>query len=182
MDNKSPTRFLVTGACRSGKSRYALDRFAQTGGQKYYLATAEAGDQEMSARILQHQKERGASWTTLEEPVDLLPLVESRISEASVLLLDCLTLWISNLMHRRLKEEDIYQRAGDLAGLLASAPCSVAVVTNEVGWGVVPDNPLGRAFRDLAGRINQQFANCFDEVILMVSGLPVHVKRPANPE
>jgi adenosylcobinamide kinase / adenosylcobinamide-phosphate guanylyltransferase len=174
--NKMSSRLiLVTGGARSGKSRYAEERAREIGARHLYIATAEAGDEEMARRIAAHRARRGTEWTTIEAPVEIAhALAGNHGFDAAVI--DCITLWLSNLMARG---DDIYaDRAVD--GLIASARAFDAplfIVTNEVGYGIVPDNVLARRFRDLAGRTNQKLAAAADEVVLMVAGLPLFVKK-----
>ncbi len=173
-------KLLITGGCRSGKSQYVLSRFQNFRGKKFLLATAEALDEEMNERITRHQEERGEDWTTFEEPLELPPIFEKEASPESLIVLDCLTLWVSNMMMKEFSEEIIFKKADQLISAIAHSPGTVAVVTNEVGSGIVPDNAMSRQFRDLAGHINQRFASAFDEVVMLVSGLPLTVKQPAS--
>ena len=174
-------KILITGGCRSGKSRHALTLAQNISGEKLYLATAEALDSEMKERIGKHQRERGAEWETHETLRDLLAVFKQLENRSGVLILDCLTLWISNLMVKRQEHNFILKEADRLIGQSEKMQCQVIVVTNEVGAGIVPDNKLARDYRDLVGEINQRFAQRFDEVIHMVSGIPVTIKtRSAN--
>ncbi|MAF65982.1 MAG: bifunctional adenosylcobinamide kinase/adenosylcobinamide-phosphate guanylyltransferase [Planctomycetes bacterium] len=172
---------LITGGCRSGKSRYALLRAEQSHENRVYVATCPALDDEMEKRIARHQSERsGRGWTTLESPLSPASVL-AKTGAASVIV-DCLTLWVSNLLFdaeqhdRSLDESQITEHARQL--VLAARRCKndVFLVTNEVGWGIVPENQLARRFRDLAGRCNQQVAGDADDVILMVSGIAVPIK------
>ena len=157
---------LVTGGARSGKSSYALAR--ARGG--LYIATAEAGDDEMRERIARHREERGPAWKTIEAPMD----PAAALPASGVVVLDCLTLWISNLMLAGRDDAAIYAAAADLAE--KSTRCTTYAVTNEVGLGIVPEHPLARRFRDLAGRVNQTFAAAATEVWLLVCGQPLRIK------
>jgi adenosylcobinamide kinase/adenosylcobinamide-phosphate guanylyltransferase len=162
---------LVTGGARSGKSALAERLTLERGRPAVYIATAEAGDAEMADRIAAHRARRGADWTSLEAPRDLpRALVES---DGAPRLVDCLTLWLSNLI---LAGEDREAAATALTGALAAQAAPVVLVTNEVGSGIVPDNALARDFRDSAGRLNQRVAAAADEVWLAVSGLPLRLK------
>ncbi len=172
---------LITGGCRSGKSQYALTRFQNFSGKKFLLATAEALDEEMTGRIKRHRQERGDDWTTLEEPLKLDSIFQKEPSPGSLIVLDCLTLWVSNMMIGKYSDEEIFSRTDQLIRSIKQYPGTVAVVTNEVGSGIVPDNAMSRQFRDLAGHINQRFAEAFDEVVLLVSGLPLTVKQGMPP-
>jgi len=162
---------LVLGGARSGKSRYAEHLIAALPPPWTYVATAEAGDEEMAARIKAHRERRGASWRTVEAPHGL-GAVLSECADTPVLV-DCLTLWLSNLM---LAKTDIEEEIQSLEKALAAAASPVVLVANEVGLGIVPDQPLGRWFRDLQGALNQRMAARADRVVLMVAGLPLVVK------
>lgn len=163
---------LITGGARSGKSRIAEHRVLQMGQPAHYIATAQAWDDEMRARIAEHQARRGAEWITHAEPLDLVGTLTATDGKGPRLV-DCLTLWLTNLM---LGNHD-WRAAGQ--ALLAALPqqsSPVVFVTNEVGMGIVPENALARAFRDAAGTLNQWIAAEADEVIFAVSGLPMKVK------
>jgi adenosylcobinamide kinase/adenosylcobinamide-phosphate guanylyltransferase len=170
---------LVLGGVRAGKSRYAQE-LAQRGGRVLYVATAEAGDEEMAARIRAHQEERPSDWATLEEPTDVAGALESRLSDVDTVLLDCLTLWVSNLLlqdpnHQGIRA-DIQTEARRLIALYEQHNADWIVVSNEVGLGVVPATKLGRIYADELGRVNQLFAAAADEVMVMFAGLPVNVR------
>lgn len=167
---------LVTGGCRSGKSRFALDIANRLGGRRLFLATCKALDNEMAERIQRHKLDRGPEWRTLEEPL-LLP--ESVIREAEshdLILIDCITLWISNLLFEEMTQEEVIHAAGRLAAAMPTASCSLILVTNEVGAGIVPENRLARIFRDTAGYVNQKLAQSADAVYWTVAGIPVRIK------
>jgi adenosylcobinamide kinase / adenosylcobinamide-phosphate guanylyltransferase len=138
------------------------------------LATAAASDREMSERIEIHRQERGSSWITIEEPLELASVLES-VSNGAVVV-DCLTLWLSNLMLAQLSDQDILIRISHAVEITRSRQHLTVLVTNEVGLGIVPDNELARRFRDLSGQMNQKFAASADAVIFMVSGLPFYLK------
>ena len=167
-------KVLVLGGARSGKSAFALSlagKLAPRGG-RLFLATAEAGDEEMAARIAAHRAGRGPDWQTLEEPLDLAgALAEAR--EGRVILIDCLTLWLSNLLAAG---RDFEAESARLIAALEGAPGHVVLVANEVGLGIVPENPLARRFRDLAGSLNQGLAGLADEVYFLAAGLPIKLK------
>ena len=173
---------LITGGSRSGKSTYAQTLAESIPGSRTYIATCPPLDEEMAARIKKHRAQRQASlWQTLEETIDLAgALLKTRKSQ--VRLLDCLTLWINNLLYeaekqgQEITEEDMLERCTQLLTACKELPGTVIFVTNEVGMGIVPDNPLARHYRDLAGRCNQIMAAGADRVILMVSGLPLNMK------
>jgi adenosylcobinamide kinase / adenosylcobinamide-phosphate guanylyltransferase len=161
---------LIGGGARSGKSRYALEKARALPGTRAFLATAQPFDAEMSARIHLHQSERGLEFVTIEEPLNLAAAIARPYD---VILVDCLTLWLSNLMFAN-KNID-----AETAALLSAAQASrstLIFVTNEVGAGIVPDNPLAREFRDRAGTINQRLASLAHEVYYMVFGQPLRVK------
>jgi adenosylcobinamide kinase/adenosylcobinamide-phosphate guanylyltransferase len=167
---------FVSGGARSGKTRYALARAESWPGSLLYIATAEIRDEEMRRRIERHRAERGARWETAETPLDPAGAVDGAAGRGAVLL-DCLTLWTSNLLERHGEDDGAILAAADhLAAALRHAPAPVVVVTNEVGWGIVPENALARRFRDLAGSVNQRVAAAADEAVLVVSGLPLRVR------
>jgi len=163
---------LVTGGARSGKSAIAERLITQLGPDPVYIATAEAHDEEMVARIAGHRARRGADWITHDAPIDLVGALAST-DGAGPRLVDCLTLWLSNLM---LSGADWEDAAGDLVSALGRQLSPVVLVTNEVGAGIVPENKLARAFRDAAGLLNQRVAASSDEVYFAVSGLPLQLK------
>ena len=167
---------LITGGARSGKSAYAEARAAVFGSRCLYIATAEAGDDEMAERIAAHRKRRGDVWTTVEEPVRLAGTLLEWRGRADCALVDCLTLWISNLLVGG-GPSRVEENVEALAQMLVQLDFSIVLVTNEVGAGIVPDNPLARQFRDLAGWANQRIAALATEVVLMVAGLPMIVKK-----
>jgi adenosyl cobinamide kinase/adenosyl cobinamide phosphate guanylyltransferase len=165
-----PITFVIGGA-RSGKSRYAESLLAASSPPWAYVATAEAGDEEMAARIEEHRTRRGGNWRTVEAPHDLAAALEA--CPGIPALVDCLTLWLSNLM---LAEADIEAATARLEAALTAATAPVVLVANEVGLGIVPATPLGRRFRDAQGVLNQRIAAGADKVVLMVAGLPLAIK------
>jgi adenosylcobinamide kinase/adenosylcobinamide-phosphate guanylyltransferase len=170
---------FITGGARSGKSSFALKETERTEGHKVYIATAEALDDEMSARIEKHKRERSEEWQTIEEPYDLGKALGSIEDHVAVVLIDCLTLWTSNILIKYEHDPPVIEELID--GLIDSIMTlkdriAVYIVSNEVGMGIVPDNPLSRTFRDLAGRLNQKVATFSDEVYLVMSGLPLKIK------
>lgn len=167
---------LITGGCRSGKSRFALNYANRLFTNRLYLATSQALDDEMAERITRHKMERSPDWRTIEEPIEIEKSIYKGCTDADVILLDCLTLWISNLLGRNLGEGMILESANRCLKAMQSVSCSFIVVTNEVGAGIVPDNRLSRQFRDAAGAVNQIFASCANEVYLLVSGIPLKIK------
>lgn len=168
---------FVLGGARSGKSSFALKLASSCGceGTRAYIATAEALDSEMVERIEEHRKTRGKEWITIEEPLQ----VEKRITGGrgfSVILIDCLTLWLTNLVGGGRSDGEILKETEELASACKDCGAFVIAVSNEVGLGLVPENPMGRRFRDLAGRANQLFADKADEVYLVTSGIPLKIK------
>lgn len=164
---------LILGGARSGKSRFA-ERLAQSRGQRLvYMATAEAHDDEMTERIARHRADRGPDWQTIEVPIDLPATIARASGLGTVILVDCLTLWLSNMM---LADRQIAAATDDLLTALAEAPGPVLMVANEVGLGIVPENALARRFRDEAGRMNQRVAAHVPHVAFISAGLPMWLK------
>ena len=168
---------LVLGGARSGKSRYALALAEAAAPQRVMIATAQAFDDEMAERIARHKAERGAGWTTREAPLALVETLAEAAGPGRVAVVDCLTLWLSNLL---LAERDLEAATRALAALALTGP--VIFVSNEVGQGIVPETPLGRAFRDAQGRANQALAAACDAVVLVTAGLPRLIKPAAAPD
>lgn len=168
---------LLVGGAGAGKSRLAASLAAGRGGPVVVIATAEARDQEMAERIRRHRAARPAGWTTVEEPVDLEGALASAPEDA-VALVDCLTLWVSNLLERGLADEDVLDRAARAAALAASRSAGTIAVTNEVGSGVVPTNALARRYRDVLGRVNVLWAEAADRAALVVAGRIVPLSPP----
>ena len=166
---------FVLGGARSGKSRFAVASH-RADARVSFLATAQAHDPDMAARIARHRAERPAHWRTVEEPYDLVPRLRACSSDADVVIVDCLTLWVSNLMLRGDADEWIVKQSDDLAAVMSLRAAHVTLVSNEVGEGVVPPTAEGRRFRELLGRVNQRVAAAADRVVLMVAGLPLSVK------
>jgi adenosylcobinamide kinase/adenosylcobinamide-phosphate guanylyltransferase len=166
---------LVTGGARSGKSRYAQVRAEAWPGRLLYIATAEVRDEEMRERVAKHRQDRGPRWDALEEPLDLSPAL-ARAAGYGGALLDCLTLWTSNLLEAAPSQTALDEAVGRLLEALGAFPGRLCVVTNEVGSGIVPANALARRFRDAAGTLNQGVAALATEAFLVVSGLPVRLK------
>jgi len=165
---------LILGGARSGKSRYA-EQLVEARGAGLYLATAErlGDDAEMAARIAKHQHRRGDTWKTIEEPLDIANIITSQSTADRLILVDCLTLWLSNLMFAK---RDIDAVTAELVAALEKSKGPVVLVSNEVGLGIVPENALARAFRDDAGRMNQVVAAACDRVVFMAAGLPLIMK------
>jgi len=170
---------LVIGAARSGKSRYALGLAEAAARERLYLATAEAGDAEMEERIARHRRERGEGWRTREEPLELAAALRAEARPGRVVLVDCLTLWLNNLM---LAGRDIEAQISELTDVLSELGGPAALIANEVGAGVVPATPLGRAFRDWQGRLNLQAAAACGAVVAVAAGLPIQLKPAPRPD
>lgn len=167
------TSLFVIGGARSGKSRYAQQRMESLPGSLVYIATAQPLDTEMAERIARHRSDRGERWRTIEAPVDLPGAIADAALQGDAILIDCLTLWLSNLMGAG---SALDRTSGDLALAISSCSRPLALIANEVGLGIVPDNPLARRFRDEAGRLNQLIAKLADEVVFVAAGLPLRLK------
>ena len=169
---------LITGGARSGKSRYAMELAGGHEGGRVYIATAEPVDADMRGRIEKHKEERGEMFTTIEEPLDLAGALGSVPEGAGVAVVDCLTVWLGNLMHHHCEGEGEGELPGvaEFLEILGAPPCDLILVTNEVGMGIIPENRLARSYRDTLGRLNQEVARRAGQVVLMVSGLPVAIK------
>ena len=167
-----PALTLVIGGARSGKSGLAERLITGSRRPRRYIATAEAWDDEMRDRIARHRSDRGADWTTVEAPLDL-PAALAAAQPNEAILIDCATLWLTNHL---LADHDLAAESATLLAALATCPAPVVIVSNEVGWGIVPDNALARAFRDAQGRLNQQIAAQADLVLGVMAGLPMVLK------
>ena len=174
---------LILGGARSGKSRYALARAQLVARPTVFVATARPLDDDMRARIARHRAERPPSWTTVEEPWEVAQTCRGLIDRSELCIVDCLTVWVSNLVLRGDRDEAILSAADGLARLLAERALSLILVSNEVGAGVHPPTEVGLRFRDLLGSVNQRVAAAADRVTMMVAGIPVEIKDvPARPE
>lgn len=174
---------LVTGGSRSGKSRYAAKTGEALDGPRAFVATCPLIDEEMNERIRKHREERKRfDWQTIEEPVELAAALRKTLG-FNVRIVDCLTLWVNNLMYRaeqsltRIDEDEISRKCEELLTISADLNGTIIFVTNEVGMGVIPDNPASRLFRDLVGRCNQTMAHGADEVTLLACGQPIDLKK-----
>ena len=168
---------LILGGAKSGKSSYAQALAESWSGRLVYVATAQAHDQEMTQRIARHQADRGEAWSTLEEPLALEEALRQADAPGTVFLVDCLTLWLSNLvLAAELDDAQVVERGEALARLLPSLEARIILVANEVGLGIVPENALARRWRDLAGSLNQRLARACDAVLLITAGLPLALK------
>ncbi len=167
---------LVLGGARSGKSAFAERLLLESPCERTYLATATAGDEEMKARIKHHRQMRGETWQTVEEPIAIVEALKRETDQGRAVLLDCLTLWLSNLfMHA----PNIDQETEHLAAFLSAAHRPIILVSNEIGLGLVPETKLGRDFRDAQGRLNQKIAAVVPTVIFVAAGLPLYLKGQA---
>ena len=166
---------FIMGGARSGKSTYALKDASTVSGNKAYIATAEALDEEMRERIEKHKKQRGTDWDTYEEPLRIAEVIQETEGKYTAIVIDCLTLWLSNIMHSGF---NITQEITNLIEILRVShhTSRIYIVSNEVGMGIVPENDMARGFRDIAGILNQKVAEVSDEVYLLVAGIPIHIK------
>lgn len=176
-----PEITLITGGARSGKSAFALELARKRYSQRAFIATAVPLDQEMKERILRHQKERGDAFHTMEEPLRLAEAISSCAGQSEVALVDCLTVWLGNLHHHSLENGlSIENHVEPFLALLENPPCDLILVTNEVGWGIVPENRHGRVFRDRAGLLNRQVAQKARRVYLLCCGIPLMLKGESS--
>jgi adenosylcobinamide kinase / adenosylcobinamide-phosphate guanylyltransferase len=166
---------LILGGARSGKSRYGESLSVEP---KFYFATAQAFDDEMRSRIALHQKRRGGGWVTVDTPIELAATLQNYDAPKSFILVDCLTLWLTNVM---LAELDWEHELEQLLTVLGTIKGQVVLVSNEVGQGIVPENAMARKFRDIQGLTNQSVAEIADTVVMMVAGLPMTIKSPSRP-
>jgi adenosylcobinamide kinase/adenosylcobinamide-phosphate guanylyltransferase len=166
---------LVLGGAASGKSRFAQELAERAPGRLLYVATAHAGDDEMAARIARHRRERGERWQTLEVPLDLAAAVPSMAGHGAALV-DCVTLWLTNLLLAAGSADKVWPAVEDFLATLDHLPAPLLLVSNEVGQGIVPEHALARSFRDLAGAVNQRLAARADAVFLVTAGLPLRLK------
>lgn len=166
---------LVLGGAASGKSAFAQQLAEQFPGPLLYVATAGCGDTEMAARIARHQQARGPRWQTLEAPFDLAGMAPAAAGHGAILV-DCVTLWLSNLLLAHEDTEAVLKAVESFIATFAHLPAPLFLVSNEVGQGIVPDNALARTFRDLSGNVNQRLAACADQVWLVTAGLPFALK------
>ena len=169
---------LILGGARSGKSAYAQVLAEACSPLRLYLATGAPGDEEMAARIARHQADRGEGWTTLEEPLEVAAALLKHARAGAVVVVDCLTLWLSNLM---LAGRDPGPAVTALADALAALAGPAILVSNEVGMGIVPDHKLSREFRDWQGRTNREIGAACDAVIFVAAGLPLRLKPTTTP-
>ncbi|MBI5492687.1 MAG: bifunctional adenosylcobinamide kinase/adenosylcobinamide-phosphate guanylyltransferase [Deltaproteobacteria bacterium] len=172
---------FITGGAKSGKSSFALGLGQGFAGRKIYLATAEALDGEMEEKIRRHRQERGNGWTTIEEPRSIEERLRGLEKDgAGVVLIDCLTLWVTNLLAEGLNDGEIERRGATLASACFSSTLSIIAVSNEVGLGIVPATPLARRFRELSGVINQRMAASASEAYFVAAGMPLKLKAASQ--
>ena len=170
---------LITGGIKSGKSRHALVLAGERGHNKGFVATAEALDDELRDRIASHRLERGNAYQTIEAPIDLAAAIAESSRSCDLVVVDCITLWVGNLFHHFENQPDqVHRRIETFFELVQLSEANLVFVTNEVGLGVVPANPLVRAYADELGRVNQRLVRQCDEVIFMVSGIPQRLRSP----
>jgi adenosylcobinamide kinase / adenosylcobinamide-phosphate guanylyltransferase len=168
---------LVTGGVKSGKSSYALKLGQEIGSKHAFIATATAGDDEMTRKIAAHKAERGGCWQTYEEPCDIASVLKKVAAEYDMVLIDCMTLWVSNLLTlQNFGDDEIETAFSGFIEALKAAACTVIVVTNEVGLGIMPADRLSRRYQNLLGALNRRIARVADSVYVMISGIPVKIK------
>jgi adenosylcobinamide kinase/adenosylcobinamide-phosphate guanylyltransferase len=167
---------FITGGARSGKSRLAEELAERSGGPLGYIATGESIDDEMRERITRHRKRRGPSWQTIEAPINLANAVRDHDYRFNGILVDCITLWLANLLDRYAEPQKVLDEVDSFIAAFPTLKTPLFLVSNEVGMGIVPDNALARTFRDLAGEANERLAKAADEVYVMFSGLPLKLK------
>jgi adenosylcobinamide kinase/adenosylcobinamide-phosphate guanylyltransferase len=173
----NPITTLILGGCRSGKSTHALELAKKYKGKRnLFIATCVPADAEMKERVARHQAERGPEWSALEVPVHLAESIHKESHTADVILVDCLTLWMSNLFEKTREQDEIDKFVGHLADAVKMAQCPVILVSNEVGSGIVPASALARRYRDAVGWMNQAMASAANQVIHSVAGIPVTIK------
>jgi len=168
---------LLLGGARSGKSTLAVRRAKAAGAPVVFVATAEARDDEMAARIARHRAERPAHWQTVEAPLDLADALRRAFPD-DVVVVDCLSLWVSNLLETGLTDDDLQRRTEEVAALAAARTGATIAVSNEVGMGIVPMHELGRRYRDVLGRVNATWAEVADEAVLVVAGRALALEAP----
>lgn len=165
---------LITGGVRSGKSKMAVDLAEKSGKPVVFLATCQPLDEEMQRRVAKHKQDRPESWQTVEEPIEIEKVIAGATEKLVVL--DCLTLWITNLVMAGLDQKQIMSKLETLLAFIKSGVFEVIIVTNEIGWGIVPDNQMAREFRDIVGFAHQKIAAQADEVYMTVCGIPMLIK------
>jgi len=174
---------LILGGVRSGKSNFAQRLAGMVDGNVVFMATAQAGDDEMAKRISRHKASRPVSWRTIEEPLELAQVLQTETASADVVLVDCLTLWLSNLLIRdgNSAEEEALKQVNMILDSYQRGDATYILVSGEVGMGLVPPYPMGRAFRDIMGRVNQEMAQRADRVFMLLAGIPLELKSLGMP-
>ena len=168
---------LVLGGCKSGKSRFAQKISEKLSpDRRLYIATCVPLDEEMKDRVARHRLDRDSSWTTVETPLDIARNIKEYSRTYGVILLDCLTLWVTNMLMEGMAQEAILEKVEELNAALESSACPVVVVSNEVGAGIVPESALARLFRDIQGIVNQRVAKAVDRVVVTLAGIPLTIK------
>jgi adenosylcobinamide kinase/adenosylcobinamide-phosphate guanylyltransferase len=165
---------FITGGVRSGKSSFVLKEASKILGKKVYIATAEALDEEMKERIKDHKRKRGKDWDTYEEPIKIADVIKNIEDQYSVIVIDCLTLWLSNLF---LNNKNVEKEIESFHCSLSTVHSPLFIVSNEVGMGIVPENKMARNFRDMSGILNQKVAEISDEVYVVIAGIPLKIKE-----
>ena len=166
---------FITGPVRSGKSNFAVKLAKQWGKEVVFLATCRPADNEMHKRVKKHKKNRPKEWKIIEEEIDISSIIKNYRKD-SLIIIDCITLWISNLLLSGLKEKKIMKKINEFIDMLKKAKSSIIIVSNEVGWGIVPDNELARFFRDIIGIVHQKISKLSDEAYLVISGITLKIK------
>lgn len=178
-DDRTMSLTVLLGGARSGKSSLAVAMATASGSTVFYVATAEARDDEMAARIDVHRRERPGLWTTIEEPLDLIAAL-ARVPDEAVAIIDCLTLWVSNLLEREVGDDELLQAADEAARVAAGRSGRTVAITNEVGSGIVPVNPLARRYRDVLGMVNARWCAHADAALLVVAGRGLVLSDPTD--
>ena len=166
---------FITGPVRSGKSNFAVNLAKKSKKKIIFIATCKPVDTEMKERIKKHKQQRPKEWITIEEEIDLGSVLRN-ISKDKLIIIDCITLWVSNLFFHNFNEKEILKIVNDLISIIKRKGLSVIIVSNEVGWGIVPNNKIARNFRDIMGIIHQKISESSNEIYLLVSGIPIKLK------
>jgi adenosylcobinamide kinase/adenosylcobinamide-phosphate guanylyltransferase len=174
--NKPETIFVLGGA-RSGKSRFALECASDAKGKKVFIATLVPGDEEMEERVRRHREERGEGWVTVAAPLEIAEALKENMAEAETIVIDCLTLWVSNQLMEDTRVDEIVENVEELCTVVKGCTCRLVLVSNEVGCSVVPPTKLGRQFRDAVGIMNQKLAHTCDRAVLVTAGIPRELKN-----
>ncbi|MCP4161914.1 MAG: bifunctional adenosylcobinamide kinase/adenosylcobinamide-phosphate guanylyltransferase [Deltaproteobacteria bacterium] len=167
---------LVLGGCKSGKSSYAQAAAEKRGQRRLYVATGQPTDDEMKKKIVKHQEERGFGWETSEVEIGLSDVIKKEYKDLDIILVDCITAWVTNLLMAEKTFDEILEKTDEFTEVVKNSKIPVIMVSNEVGYGIVPVNSLARKFRDIAGLVNQKIAESSENVILTVAGIPTTLK------